>query len=148
MCMIVDASRLGKFLADPPDEDAFPIRKWLDRRSGAGTLVYSTGGKFKDELGGKARRMLAGYAQAGKARLVPAARFAKDEAELRTSDQLQSDDPHVLALARESGVRLLYTGDDDLMADFKNRRLIHTPRGKIYSGAGNANLLTSQACAT
>lgn len=148
MCLIVDANRLGKFLADPPNEDALPIRKWLNRRSGSGTLVYSTGGKFESELRGKARRRLADYAQAGKARLVPAARFARDEAELFASDQLQSDDPHVLALARASGARILYTCDKKLKTDFKNRDLISAPRGKIYSGAANANLLTSSACAT
>ena len=146
MCMIVDANRLGKFLADPPNEDTLPIRKWLNRRSGAGTLVYSTGGKFQRDLGPKARKGLEAYVRAGKARLVRAAEFAEDEAKLRVSDQLQSDDPHVLALARASGARLLYTGDGDLIADFKNHRLIHTPRGKIYSRAANANLLTSSAC--
>ena len=144
--MIVDANKLGRFLADPPDEDALPIRNWLHRRNSAGTLVYSTGGEFKRELGTKARRRLADYAQAGKARLVPAARFKKDEDRLRASDQLQSDDPHVLALARASGARLLYTGDEDLKADFKNPSLISNPRGKIYSGAANAKLLTSSAC--
>ena len=148
MCIIVDANKLGKFLADPPDEDALPIRNWLYRRGGAGTLVYSTGGKFKNELGAKARRRLADYAQAGKARLVPAHRFAEDEDMLQASSQLRSDDPHVLALARESGARLLYTGDQALMADFKNSRLIRTPRGKVYSGAANADLLTSSACTT
>ena len=145
MCMIVDANKLGEFLADPPNADALPIRNWLGRRSGS--LVYSTGGAFKRELGGTARRKLADFAQAGKARLVPAARFAKDEAELRASGQLRSNDPHVLALARASGARLLYTGDDDLKADFKDHRLISAPRGKIYSGAANANLLTASACA-
>ena len=148
MCMIVDANKLGKFLADPPDEDALPIREWLYRRRGAGTLVYSTGGKFKKELGAKARRRLADYAQAGKARLVPAHRFAEDQNALQASRHLRSDDPHVLALARASGARLLYTGDQALIADFKDARLIRTPRGKVYSGAANANLLTSSACAT
>ena len=147
MCMIVDANKLGEFLADPPNADALPIRNWLHRRSGSGTLVYSTGGKFECELHGKARRKVADFAQAGKARLVPAARFAKDEAELCASGQLRSDDPHVLALARASGARLLYTGDGKLKTDFKNHRLISAPRGKIYSGAANADLLTRSACA-
>lgn len=145
--MIVDANKLGEFLADPPNADALPIRNWLHRRSGSGTLVYSTGGGFKHELRGKARRKLADFAQAGRARLVPAARFAEDEAALRASGELRSDDPHVLALARASGARLLYTGDDDLKTDFKNHRLISDPRGKVYSGAANANLLTRSACA-
>lgn len=145
--MIIDANRLGKFLADPPDEDTLPIRNWLHRRVGAGMLVYSTGEDFESELGAKARTRLADYARAGRARFVPADRFKKDQDKLRASDQLRSDDPHVLALARASGARLLYTGDDNLKADFKNHHLIRSPRGKIYSGAANADLLTSSACA-
>lgn len=146
MCIIVDANRLGGFLAEEPHADAAPIRRWLDR--GAGSLVYSTGGKFAKELGGKALRKLADYSRAGRARSVDATRLAEQEAELKASGkQLRSDDPHVLALARASGARLLYTADSDLIEDFKDRRLVRNPRGKVYSGAANADLLTDQTCA-
>ena len=148
MCIIVDANKLGEFLAEPAHEDAEPIRRWLHRPRGAGALVYSTEGKFASELGNEARRKLADYLRAGRARLVPASRFAEDEARLNASGMLRSDDPHVLALARASGARLLYTGDQDLIADFKDRRLIGTPRGRIYSGSANANLLTAKVCAS
>ena len=144
MCIIVDASRLGIFLAELPREDAAPIRQWLDTRGGS--LVYSTGSQFANELGHKAKRRLAEYNRIGKARLVPASRFAEDEAQLKASGKLRSNDPHVLALARASGARLLYTGDPDLIADFKDRRLVRNPRGKIYSSAANADLLTDNAC--
>ena len=148
MCMIVDANKLGVFLAEPPHEDAWPIHQWLERPAGAGALVYSTGGKFADELGSKAKHKLASYRRTGKARLVSASRFAEDEARLKASGRLRSDDAHVLALARASGTRLLYTADQDLIEDFKDHRLIRKPRGKIYSGAGNADLLTDRACVT
>ena len=85
------------------------------------------------------------YSQAGRARFVPEDRFIDDQNTLE--GQIRSDDPHVLALARVSGVRLLYTGDVDLIADFKDKAFIDRPRGKIYSGAANANLLTRSACA-
>ena len=147
MCIIVDANKLGGFLAESPQEEAAPIRRWLDRRTGAGILIYSTGGKFADELGYHAKRKLEDYYRAGRAQLVPASRFAKDEAELKASGELRSDDPHVLALARESGARLLYTGDNELITDFTNSRIIHKPRGKVYSGAANASLLTKSVCA-
>ena len=146
MCIIVDANRLGGFLGEPPHEEAVPIHKWLERRSGSGMIVYSTGGKFAGELGAKARKKLSAYVQAGKARLEPADRFADDEDVLRSSGLLRSDDPHVLALARASGARLLYTGDEKLVADFKNAALISQPRGKVYSNAANAGLLTSSTC--
>ena len=45
----------------------------------------------------------------------------------------RSNDSHVIALAQISGARLLYTNDRDLQDDFKDKRLISKPRGKIYS---------------
>lgn len=147
MCIIVDANKLGTFLADPPDVDSEPIHRWLTRRSAKGVLVYSTGGKFNDELGRKARQKLAVYVQAGRARLVSPNRVADDANRLQASGRLRSDDAHVLALARASGARLLYTADAALIDDFKDRDLIDKPRGKIYSNAGNSNLLTANACA-
>ena len=112
MCIIVDANRLGTFLSDPANEDAAPIRDWLDRRGGR--IVYSTGGAFAREVGRQTRAKLFTYVQAGKAQVVSADR---------------------------------YTGDPDLVADFKNKRLVDGPRGKVYSSAANANLLTKAACA-
>ena len=143
MCIIVDANRLGKFISKATSVDAEPIHRWLAR---GGQLVYSEGGKFAKELGAKARAALAGYAQAGMARRVPTERFVADEEALRTSGRLRSDDPHVLALARESGARVLYTGDEKLMADFKDASVIKNPRGKVYKTAANASLLTRSTC--
>ena len=47
MCIIVDANRLGAFLADPAGDDAAPLRAWVDR---GGRIVYSTGGAFGRDL--------------------------------------------------------------------------------------------------
>ena len=142
MCIIVDANRMGALLADPPEEDAAPVRRWID--TGRGSVVYSTGGKFAKEIQGRARQRLLRYSQAGRARFVPEDRFVDDQNTLK--GQIRSDDPHVLALARATGVRLLYTGDADLIADFKDKAFLDRPRGKIYSGAANANLLTKSVC--
>lgn len=141
--MIVDASRLGLFLAEPVHEDSVPIRKWLDKQGGR--IVYSTAGKFSKEVVGKARTKLEAYYRAGKAVYVPLERFEEDVNTL--APQILSDDPHVIALARATGVRLLYTGDGALANDFKDKRVIDRPRGKVYSRAGNAHLLTRSACA-
>ena len=143
MCIIVDANRMGAFLADPPEEDAAPVRRWID--TGRGSVVYSTGGKFAEEIQGRARQRLLRYSQAGRAKFVSEDRFVDDQNSLE--GQIRSDDPHVLALARAAGVRLLYTGDADLIADFKDKAFLDKPRGKIYSGAANANLLTRSTCA-
>lgn len=145
MCIIVDANRLGAFLADPATSDAAPIRNWLDRRGGR--IVYSTGGAFAKEVGRPTRAKLLTYVRAGKATLIPPGQFADDERALSENTDLRSDDPHVLALARWTRVRLLYTGDANLIADFKDKKLIDRPRGKVYSTAANAGLLTKAACA-
>ena len=143
MCMIVDASRLGLFLAEPVHEDSVPIQRWLDEKGGR--IVYSTAGKFADEVIGRARTRLAAYSRAGKAMYVPRERFQEDARTL--APQIRSNDPHVIALARAAGVRLLYTGDSALRDDFKDKRFIDQPRGKVYSRASNANLLTRSVCA-
>ncbi len=144
MCMIIDANRLGVFLSDQTAEDARPIHGWLNK--GWGNLVYSTGGAFADEVGGRSREKLARYVQAGRATVIPAEQFEEAERQLQNNEAVRSDDPHVLALAIHSRARVLYTGDQRLIRDFKNKQLIDNPRGKIYSGARNAKLLTRSTC--
>ena len=146
MCIIVDANKLGAFLADPPDEDSRPIHTWLDR--GVGSIVYSTGGKFAEEIPDRAKTRLENYVRAGRAKLIPGSLFADDERNLKARADLRSDDPHVLALARAARVRLLYTADRKLISDFTDKRFINRPRGKVYSGVRNAGLLTRSVCAS
>ena len=57
--------------------------------------------------------------------------------ELRRRTVCTSNDEHVLALALVSGARLLYTNDEALIADFKNREIVANPRGKVYTTAVN-----------
>ena len=45
---------------------------------------------------------------------------------------LASNDSHIIALAIESGARLLCTEDKNLIRDFKNRNLIKSPKGSVY----------------
>ena len=52
--------------------------------------------------------------------------------ELRRRKACTSDDTHVLALALVSGARLLYPNDAALIKDFKNRRIVANPGGKVY----------------
>ncbi len=144
MCMIVDTNRIGLFLQDPPNEDTQPIHSWM--RRGLGTIVYSTGSVFARELKPRARRRFLEWTRAGWAKPIPADEFEDDERALWRSGLMKSDDAHVLALARRSGARLLYTCDGDLIDDFKNKQLIDQPRGKIYSRATNENLLTASVC--
>ena len=141
MCIIVDTNKLGGFLGEPPASESEPIHRWLDK--GWGRIVYSTGGKFQTELQPAAQRKLLTYAQRGDARLIPG--IDREVQALQKQGGLKSDDPHIIALARVSGARLLYTADAALIADFKNSALIK-PRGKVYSGPHNKKLLTQRAC--
>ena len=147
MCLIVDASRLGVCLAEPVKADSEPILNWIRR---GGRIVYSTGGKYGEELdkSPNLKRKLLELSRSGGATLVQPGILRDDERDLARRSDLRSDDPHILALARHSGARVLYTGDAGLMADFRNKSLVDRPRGKIYSGVANKALLRRGICGT
>ncbi len=56
-----------------------------------------------------------------------------ETAAIQQNGECVSDDEHVIALARVSGARLLFTNDGDLQDDFKNPGIINNPRGVIYT---------------
>ncbi len=56
-------------------------------------------------------------------------------------EKLKSNDPHIIALAKVSGARLLYSEDGPLIEDFTNKELINNPRGKIYPKGKTENAL-------
>ena len=136
--MIVDANVLGMFLLQRTNDDIAPIYEWLGR---GGLIVYSTEGKFKTDLNQKTQERLTVLVRNGLARQVRRDRVEPHEAEF---GNIRSDDPHVLALARAAGVRLLYTRDGKLRSDFKDPKFIG---GAIYKGHADAGLLTDDACA-
>lgn len=144
--MIVDTNRMGDFLAEPVTPDSAPIHGWL--RKGGGNLVFSIGGPFATELYPAAKRRLLAYSQAGRAKNFPGEEVEDEARRLESAGVVRSNDAHVLALARVSGARLLYSGDAALMADFKDGKILAKPRGRIYSGAKNKGLLTRDACRT
>ncbi len=137
--MIVDANVLGMFLLQPKTPDTAPIHEWLQR--GWGSIVYSTGGQFETDIAPRNRERLAGLVRAGRARLVPRERVEAHEADF---GNIRSNDPHILALARAAGVRLLYTRDGRLRRDFRDEKLIG---GTIYRDRRDTGLLTEDACA-
>ena len=53
-------------------------------------------------------------------------------ADLRANMNISSDDSHILALARVSNERFLYTQDGNLINDFTNVRILR-PKGKIVT---------------
>ena len=146
MCIIIDANCLGAVFNSSDGafaEDGEPIHKWLRK---GGKLVYYTEGKFKDEIRGQARERLKEYRRRGLAKLPPETAFNNALRKVEEKERLlQSNDKHILALAKATGVRVLFTGDKNLMNDFKNKAIIDPP-GRIYSSKRNANLLHHNTC--
>ena len=159
MCAILDNNVRDHVFGNAPTERGLIFYNWLN--SGKGRLVIS-GTQLRAELAGNRQP---GGELAGNRRQPGSVNFRKwlraaiklgrveqcddrevdDAARDLIKDRVcRSDDPHVIALARASGARLLYTNDDDLEADFKNARLISKPRGKIYPHEGCQEFLNDR----
>jgi len=138
VCLIIDANVVHRIFPSP-SEDHRPIRDALANR--AATLVY--GGELKREYSriNWFRPFLRRLDQTGAAKIVPDSEVdAKSEA-LQVAGGYLSDDPHILALALITKVRLLCSEDNNLTMDFTNRDIINTPRGNVYRRAKHAHLI-------
>ena len=133
MCAIVDANVRDEIITLSHQSDAGKFfYEWLMKPNG-GTLV--AGGKLLKELNNSwaFQQVFSNRLQAGRARRI------RDEAvdditqTLVGGGDTRSDDEHVLALALVSGARLLFTNDRALQQDFGDPRLIHDPRGSVYT---------------
>ena len=138
MCLILDANCLHKVFPSA-DEDFLPVKDAIT--TGNAKLVYG-GTKLRNEYKrvNAAWRMIVALDRAGRTRKVDDSDVDIRESVLKASGRLQSDDPHVIALALISGVRLLCSHDINLHADFTNPRLLQ-PRGSIYQNASHKNLI-------
>ena len=127
VCLIVDANVAKEFLAKPG-----AITEWLLGSRGRPRLVAA--GKLKDELFKleSVRRVLVQLERAGRLRSIDDAALSRDVKTLTAEGFCQSNDHHVLALARVSGARTLATLDQALSNDFGNAAIISKPRGKVY----------------
>ncbi len=103
---------------------------WLD--SGRGVLVV--GGHLRRELGEYRRFQLwlETAVQFGRARQIDDAQVDRETDEMSSQD-IRSNDSHILALARISGARLLFTNDRDLQQDFGDSAILQGTRGRIYT---------------
>ena len=129
MCAILDASVCSRVFGSNNRPDAGKeFFKWVDE--GRGRLVI--GGRLRDELfqNDEFRRWATAAVQYGRLRIYDDALVDQCE---NTLNDLVSNDSHIIALAIKSHARLLCTGDNNLMKDFKNRELIRNPRGTIFS---------------
>jgi hypothetical protein len=79
--------------------------------------------------------------RAGRAVRVRDPDVDQETSSVERSGMCESDDPHVIALARVSNVRLLCSRDKLLCRDFRNKQLLDRPRGNIYRGRQHQSLL-------
>ncbi len=135
MCAIVDAnvrdqvfgaaqSAAGKFFLD-----------WLLKPKGG---ILALGGKLRSELsdGGRNENFMKVYGELrrdGRVKDVPDGEVEAETANLEAHQICRSNDAHVLALAKVSGARLLFSNDLDLQKDFSSPQIINEPRGRIYT---------------
>lgn len=141
MCAILDANLVGEvFKADPSPAAAHFYEWMLTRRC---RLVV--GGTLRRELEQAEAFVEWALDAALDGRLQSANDAAVDTLaqELVDADACQSDDAHVIALARISGARLLFSNDTDLMGDFRNQHLLR-PRGRLLPLGGTRNARQSR----
>jgi hypothetical protein len=138
MCLILDNDVCHKAIAPKDHSEALPVLNWL--WSEKGHLVY--GGKNRSELSehAKVHKLLEVLWQAGRAERIDDGAVDRETLVVKADCTLKSDDPHVLALARLSGARTLWTNDGPLMDDFRDSTII-SPRGSVYTKADHTDLL-------
>jgi hypothetical protein len=137
MCLIIDSNIIDKAFSTG-HADFEPVRRAI--LSGNARLVF--GGQLLVEYKRKSEflRFLLVLERAGKAIPFSDSLVDSETARVRRSGICRSDDPHVIALARVSGVRLLCSEDQELGDDFKDLRLLN-PKGSIYKKASHAKLI-------
>ena len=131
MCAIIDNDVSHQVFGTNPTGPGLFFRDWLGRSNGG---IIVAGGRLFRELvqNPNFRSFFEARQQAGRAIRVPDSVVDAAEDELQSVDT-RSNDKHVLALARVSGARLLFTNDRALQADFRNSRIVPGTRGRIYT---------------
>ena len=131
MCAILDNNVRHEVFGDSQTEAGKFFLDWLTTKDG----ILVVGGKLLQELGEyqKFAQWLQQAVSSGRARRISDQEVNGEPANLQSRRICQSDDEHVLGLARASGARLLFTNDQDLTSDFKNRQIIPGVRGRVYT---------------
>jgi hypothetical protein len=148
VCVIIDTNLAFYIFTSAPEDDFRPVFEWLHDPDKNGCLVF--GGKLSKELSnrGESLRYLRALLQAGRAFQIPDATLQSEERKVIHSGLCQSNDLHVIALARVSGARTLCSHDRELHQDFRNSELISKPRGRVYQNATHTKLLCHDPCCT
>ncbi|MCY4223365.1 MAG: PIN domain-containing protein [Bacteroidetes bacterium] len=132
MCAILDANVVHEVFKNGEDDAGKQFFRWIN--GGLGRLVI--GGRLTDELSHASvnfRQWAKTAIKRGIIRTVRIDQIHQTEKDLIAGGNTQSNDIHIIALARVSGARLLFSNDTALHKDFRNKDLIDQPRGKVFS---------------
>jgi hypothetical protein len=143
MCrLIVDVNVATRVLvaSNDPQFDSLHRSLFGTRRPNP-VLVYGGHLTVEYRRNNTLTRILRELDRAGRAEAASDIDVDAEAGRLRDGGTLNSDDPHILALARVSGARLLCSEDKALRGDFKNKAILD-PRGKLYSKASHRRVLT------
>ena len=117
-----------------------PVWNWLDRQNGK--IAYASTKKFEEEWerggGIQLRRELQ---RRNKLKEISPQDVQEKAAELE--GKIESDDPHIIALAIIANVKVLVSNDRRLHEDFKNRDLVG---GSVYQTKSHSRLLRRDMC--
>jgi len=140
MCLIIDACVRDHVFSKAPKPCAVPILDWIERRDGM--MVYG-GKKLCNELfqSADAKRRILAWKRAGRAVQITDRIVEPEISSVISLGGSKSNDHHIIALARLSGARVLFSTDQNLHADFKNLDLVSHPGGRIYQHEDHAHVL-------
>lgn len=133
MCVIIDANVAHSvFNTKRQTENGKSLLKWIGQ--GRPLVVES---QLKRELNLDTNEYIQRWIKEGENNNLKRLKICPDSAVKQEIQKLKrktlkSNDPHIIALARVSGARLLYSKDQKLQEDFKKKEFISQPGGKIY----------------
>ena len=140
MGAIVDASVSDQVFGSNRTEAGAKFFNWVNPEK----CILITGGKaFRELCDTSANKLIQELIFSGKMKKEDEQEVDALTTRLEDEGGFISDDPHILALAQISGARLLYSNDKKLHKDFKNKKLIDNPEGKIYSTVRGGNFKKS-----
>lgn len=153
MCIIIDTNTWAEvFDATAKEHNEFkPVLDWIAGENGIGRIVCG-GTTYINEIPKKYRKLLKLYNDQRKAIMIDSE--VVDAQEIIIKDMVKNpdfDDPHIVALVRASGCRLVCTNDkrsfdfitgkDVEAKQFYSKEFL---RPKIYHSSKNTDLLTKK----
>ena len=143
MCAIIDNNVRDELVKQNPSAIGKHFRDVVSGKERKLNLVV--GGKLLKELSGseQVRHWIIDGIRSGYVVRIDDSTVNRVAKEIAAD--CRSDDPHVIALAKVSGARLLFTRDHQLMQDFLDRKLLggRIP-GRVYTDASGRTTLRRQ----